>query len=329
MILSTNAVRRRVQICVAAVSALLLGLLAGCEEAAPLPPARDYAAEGEQWKQRIADAADRRAALTDYRFEGTITYTPPNAAKTDDPSSAGSSLSLHDGLSWSGAMYREPLQLSAELRIGGEPSQQPLPILVRDDMVYLSVPGLNAPGEFFGARLTGDEAAAEAFKGAAALDKLALAVLSRVDPLWIRSEDDNAPATANAEGPAAIVVTATEENAGHLAEAFQAAYAEWSGSFPPAFRAGLEASAPPGSRIREGVIAFDIDEAGRLANQRIDFAFETGGAGDEAAEREDAGRFLYAFSVSEANGSPAMPQTPENVIPLEHVLAFLRSSPAP
>ncbi|WP_309123430.1 hypothetical protein [Paenibacillus sp.] len=334
----------------AAFAVALLALLAGCERT----PARDYAAEGEAWKARIADAYERNASLENYRFEGSFAF-PSEGEPTAAAGPAALLPTLGDGLSWGGVLYRDPLRLEADIRFGGDAggegaAAQTVPLLAQDGLFYVSIPPVNAPDEYFAIDLSVAEAGTgplpirPLLDAAAAFDDLVYAIVERVDPQWIRTPDvaldgDGGDAESDPEEePRRFVVEVTEENAEHLAAAFREGYAAWAERLPPELGANRLSIAGDASfaLAAGGSIAIELDENGYVVDQAVELdvvrgakaSSEGGGATDasSAAENAPSNRFAYAIRLTEPNGSPEMTKTvPANVIPFKDVLAFLLS----
>jgi len=330
--------RRRRSLRAAAVAAAVLALVAGCERT----PARDYAAEGAAWKSKIAEAYERNDALNNYRFDGSIAFGADDATSAGETAPAAFLPMLRDGLSWSGVLYREPLRLEADVRVGpdGAAPARTIPLLAQDGTLYVSVPAVNAEGEYFAVALDkaddGPLPVSPLLTAAGAFDDLAEHVIARVDPEWIRTPDDAAPAeggdAAADDGraePSRFVVEVTADNAEHLASAFRDGFATWAESLPPELGANaLGLTGEETFRLAEGgTIALALDENGFLVDQSVELAIERGAGAEADANLENAvpsEKFSYAVRLSEPNGAPDMTRSvPNDVIPFENVLAFL------
>ncbi|TLS50378.1 hypothetical protein FE782_20335 [Paenibacillus antri] len=348
--MNTVRARRKPLLRAAAFAVALLALLAGCERT----PARDYAAEGEAWKARIADAYERNASLDNYRFEGSIAF-PTKGEPTAAAGPAALLPMLGEGLSWSGILYRDPLRLEADVRFEGTAggdgaAAQSVPLLAQDGLLYVSIPPVNAPDEYFAIDLAEAEAGTgplpirPLLDAAAAFDDLAYAIVDRVDPQWIRTPDvaldgDGGAAESDpAEEPRRFVVEVTEENAEHVAAAFREGYAVWAERLPPELGADRLSIAGDASfsLAPGGSIAISLDENGYVVDQAVELdvvrgaeaSSEDGSATDASSSAENASsdRFAYAVRLTEPNGSPELTKTvPPNVIPFKDVLAFLLS----
>jgi len=322
---------RKAPLRAAALAALALSLVAGCERA----PARDYAAEGIAWKAALDEAYARNDSLNSYRFEGELSFAQSDAAPAGD---AGAALlpALADGLGWSGILYREPLRLEADVRVGADAAapERTVPMLAQDGMLYISVPEVNAPDEYFAVDLAKAESEPDALPirplldAAGAFDDLVRTLVASVDPEWVRAADavDEAEAPAS---PRRFVVEVTADNAERIAAAVREGYAAWADAMPPELAANAIGLADESLRLLPGgTIAITLDEDGYIVDQSVDLKI-AGGTGS-AEEAASAATFAYALRLTEPNGSPSLTRTvPTNVIPFENVLAFLAAGARP
>lgn len=208
--------------------------------------------------------------------------------------------------------------MSGEIRIGKDDDTWTVPVYLTEDAFYLSIPTVNLPGEYLAASASSGFPPLEAAGG----KDLALSVLERAEPQWIRSAGDETPGNGDGTGreddPAAaeMVIRVTEENKERLEEAFRSGLAEWSGNVPDWFALLHQGSVPDNLRLQPGgTLSFAIDEQGLLVSRSMELAF-----GDENGQQS----FAYTYRILDPNAGAAVPDVPERVLPLEHVLAFLR-----
>jgi hypothetical protein len=310
-----------------ALAAIALSLVAGCEQA----PTRDYAAEGATWKAAIDEAYERNDSLNKYRFEGEIAFARQDGAPANG-SDAALLPAIGDGLGWSGVFYREPLRFEADVRLGAEGGalERTVPMLAQDGKLYISVPSVNAPDEYFAVDLAAAETDPEAapirslLDAAGRFDDLARTLVASVEPEWVRAADavdeEEAPVS-----PRRFVVDVTEENAEAIASAVREGYSAWAASLPPELAANALGLSDASLRLLPGsTIAITLDEAGYVVDQSVELTIA-----EEAAPATEAATFAYEVRLTEPNGSPSVTRTvPTNVIPFENVLAFLAAGGA-
>lgn len=318
-------------------TAAALVVIAGCNEA----PAVDYATEGDVWKSRIAEAMERTESASAHRFEGSLVFRVNGAGPLGElPLLPG----IGDGFSWSGAVYREPLRLEADMRFpvraedaSGQPDAQTMPLLIQDNKLYVSVPMLNEPDEYLSVDLASDTASgpvplAALHAAADAIDELATSLVSAVDPEWVRLAEpqrgaavETGEAADAAVGPFDIAVIVTEDNAERLEAAFREGWSAWTASFASSL-GGSAALVPDGvdfDLAPGGTILVSIDDAGFVASQSVDLAFLQAADGEGDAPVE-IGHLAYRAARSEIGGTPSMTkEVPASTLPFDHVLRFL------
>lgn len=311
----------------AVLIAAVAGLsVAGCDG----QKAIDYTAEGEVWKQQIAEAYQQNDSLESYRFSGSMTLKAEGMPRPESSPPEVKALVplLGEGLAWEGTYGREPLRMEAEVELGTDN----IPLLIQDRQLYLSIPALNKPEEYVSIPLQAEAGESKAVvkglkQASAAIGQLAERVVAAVDPQWVRlSEEDRSKLEASpaAEGnsdtapPAAkhFIISVTPENRGNIEQALR--------------------NSLPEANLQEdlfdlgegGKIALTINEAGYVTEQQVDLHFipPISADADGGSPAGDIGGLSYAMALSELNTAPEITSAaPENVLPLEHILAFLKA----
>jgi hypothetical protein len=329
----------------AVVSVAALALITGCNEEEKI----NYSAEGEVWKGRITEAFANHNALSSHRFDGDIEFRLQGA--TDPTDSANTFLPLlGDGFAWSGTAHRDPLRLEADITLRrGEDTAEPqertvMPLLIQDSKLYVSIPMVNQSNEYFEIDLAangqGSPMPLDALtKMAGALDDLVLAIVSEVDPQWIRlagepstlekSKSTNSEPAEPSQGPVQYEITVTPDNAEHLEAAFRKGWSAWSAAFPAEFGAvpdAIDGAEDSFDLAIGGKIMLTVSADAYITEQHIELSF-TGAAEEETDTPPVLGELAYSLRVYDMNRAPALTKTvPDHILSFEHVLRFLAAN---
>lgn len=305
----------------AAIVAALALLPAGCPQQRPPVPAP----ESRDWKPDIAAAFARNGSMDNFRFSGELAFRggPEDDAgrnrttETTETATAALAGALSAGWTWDGVLHRNPLRLEAAVRVAEAPgaAEVVIPLLIRDNQWYASIPLLNEPEEYVVIDAGANDGASREAVGqlrlaGAAAGALAGYLFAAADPEWIRFD----PADDAGAAFGTFRLDAAFDRAG---EAVRRGWDEWAGSFPELLR-------PPPLpefdvvRLAEGgEVSVAIDSRGFVEQQRIGLELwkETDGT------LSVVGRLSYRMTISDINASPAATWTaPTNVLPFDRIL---------
>jgi hypothetical protein len=326
------------------ITAAAVALLTGCNE----DDSTDFTAEGEVWKTHLADAFANNEALTSQRFDGNIAFllegvTDAQEANTILPM-------LTQGFSWKGIAYRDPLRLEADVTFsaGLNASEQPaplvMPLLLQDNKLYVSIPMLNNPEEYFVVDLASSDPAsplplADLTAAASVLDELVSAIVNEVDPEWIRrvgepsSESESTPEPGTTETvtePIQYEIVVSSDNAEHLEAAFRKGWSAWSAKFPASLGAASAAVEGDADSFDLGVgskISLTVSPDAFVTNQDVALSFTA--AAKEGETPAAIGELEYSLLITDRNQAPELTKTiPEHTLSFDHVLKFLAAAKA-
>lgn len=279
------------------LSALLLAaalsLLAGCSD-------------GRKLQQDVQAALAQHAEIKNYTFSGEAKFAlrRPEAEQSLHPATAKLVTMLSRGrLSWQGTASTDPARAELMLRVfpEGETQAYEMPMLLQDSKLYVHLPAVNAPGQYYMIDLappdaaSGDPALPAELGAAGELLSLVFSdLIAAFEPK--RFQEEKGP-----EGERTIAVTLSPR---HMKEALDAWYAA-----APAIAGRLELAGYVSSdRAGEWQRKFGEEERRRalknLNRYRFDEPFRLSVNIDEAGFLRET-RLRLALSVAEADGTSA------------------------
>lgn len=310
---------------------LATALVAGCNDGARL-------------KQDVKAALAKHTEIASYRFSGEaqLSLPPPGPEQNANPL-AGALIAMFNGgrLAWEGTAAADPARLELVLRLTPEGREQTyeIPVLLQDSKMYVHIPAINEPDEYYMIDLEA-LAATSGGEPSPAPDQLSSAgqlfstilfdVISTFEPKRFQ-EADGPP------GERKIVIAIGPNR---FAEAVRAWYAAAPSIVEQLELAGYISPAKAGEWRRklgdEGrqqanlkryrldepfVLALNIDEAGFLRETRLVLALSPADKADDAPQWSADVTARY----DEINENPpfVMP-IPDNIIPITDVLNLLR-----
>lgn len=204
---------RRHTICCLLGAALLTG---GC-------------AEKTNWKEQAVAALSKHEEIKNYTFTGSADVDlSPAPTTSNNPMVQNLQQSLQQGqLSWEGKATLDPLQVEANFTLGDAASGLTLPVLITDQSMYINIPLINRPQEYFHidfaelSELTGSESALseERLKQTAhLLAKLHHELYDSIEEQWFSQLDNE---NSDSESAQKIGIMITEENQDELSEAIR------------------------------------------------------------------------------------------------------------
>ncbi|KIL41731.1 hypothetical protein SD70_05005 [Gordoniibacillus kamchatkensis] len=125
----------------AALASLLVPLLGGCTDHNAI-------------KQSVQQAIAKQKEMKTYKFSGSASLNLGAGLPVDggNPMTAAVLGSLKDStIEWSGVSSVEPVRLEADVKVTPKGSSTPftLPFLIKDNKMYVSLPLINKPDEFY------------------------------------------------------------------------------------------------------------------------------------------------------------------------------------
>lgn len=293
--------------------------------------------EPPKWKDEVANALAKQAEVKQYAFAGEADLNvglPAPATGGNAATATLVSLFSTSQISWNGLASSDPLRLEADYKLtpGGSSASFTLPVIFKDNLIYMSIPLLNKPGEYFSfnpAKLAGT-ASAQAALPAEGLsnvnksmsDSLRL-LMKDFDAKWFKKDKETAALKEGGEGTV-IRMAITDKNRDSVAEklkaALPAAIDGWkaSGLLTAAQADKLKAGAGGSWTVTGGELAFTLDEQGFVRQETVNLDYSAG----TSAERH----VHYKQSFDGINQAPAFRKdTPKTVRPFEEILKLLQT----
>lgn len=109
-------------------------------------------AEKVNWKEEAVTALSKHDEITSYTFSGSADMDFNHAAQDSSNNPIVDSLQqslLQGSLSWEGTAALSPLRIEAEFAAGTSGSALSLPVLIADSHMYVNIPLINKPEEYF------------------------------------------------------------------------------------------------------------------------------------------------------------------------------------
>ncbi|RAU99186.1 hypothetical protein [Paenibacillus sp. YN15] len=275
-------------------------------------------------KQNMEQAFLKQSEATAYSFAGKASMNiqlPSEGTGKNLIASALKGMLTKGNLEWSGAASYEPVRLEAELKSTPEGSTAPLslPLLFKDNKLYLQLPLLGKQNESFSldmAELSGLSGQANPFtqdslKAAGKLVSEAFRLLiADIDAKWFATVEE----TELADGSKAPVyrLEITEKNKSELETAIKGRLPELidrlsaAGIASDAQVQALKSAAAGFVLHAPGEISVAVDQTGYVRRESLQLAFSGAGAGGASAQNS----IKLEQSFADINGAPAFKQEP-------------------
>ncbi|WP_010270154.1 hypothetical protein [Paenibacillus senegalensis] len=286
-------------------------------------------AEKVNWKEQAITALSKHEEITSYTFTGRADLDINHEAKTtSNPIVDSLQQSLLQGsLSWEGTAALSPLRIEATFAAGAavESSAMKLPVLFADNSLYVNIPLINKPEEYFQiefaelAQLTGSDSALtdERLKQTAHLfAELHSELYSSVEERWFSRLDAE---ESNPDGSFRIGIEITEENQEELSLVIRD---HWPGIVDTLHAYGL-LSQEQTTEWREkgqsltlhapGQLSVEINGEGYASSQRLDLTYSWDEGSPQTIRLEQ--------SYDDINQNPQFQkEIPEQALPFSQVL---------
>jgi len=293
--------------------------------------------DSPKWKNDVTAALTKQAEVKQYAFTGEADLNvglPAPAADSNAATAVLVSMFSTGKIAWSGLSSTDPLRMEAEYKLtpGGSSASFTLPVIFKDNLIYMSIPLLNKPGEYFSFNLAGSGGAAEsqAASDAGSLKNVNQAMSDSVkqlvgdfDPKWFKKDKKTAQLKDGGEATV-IRVPVTEKNKDAVTEKLQAKLPAvldgWkaSGILTAAQAGGLKAGVAGSWRVTGGELAFTLDQAGFVRQETVNIDYRTAAEADRHVH--------YTQSYDGINQPPAFKKdTPKSVRPFAEVLQLLQT----
>ncbi|WP_058301852.1 hypothetical protein [Gorillibacterium timonense] len=288
-----------------------------------------------KWKDDVANALTKQAEITQYAFAGEADLNvglPAPAADANAATSTLISLFSTSKISWNGLTSANPLRLEADYKLtpGGSSASFTLPVLFKDNLIYMSVPLLNKSGEYFSfdpAKLAGVNQEAQTVDGLKnvnkAMSESVKQLMEDFDATWFKKDKETVALKEGGEGTV-IRMAVTEKNRDAVTEKLKAKLPAvidgWktNGILSSAQSEKLKTGASGTWSVTGGELSFTLDEQGYIRKETVNIDYSAG----SNAERH----IHYTQSFDGLNQAPAFQkETPKTVRPFEDVLKLLQA----
>ncbi|WJH33070.1 hypothetical protein N6H14_23150 [Paenibacillus sp. CC-CFT747] len=310
----------------AAVLTLLVtgSLLAGCTD-------------GKQLKQDAQNALTKQAQVNYYTFSGDADLdigTPPPAKDANPTTSLLVSLFSKSKLVWSGAVSANPARMEALLKAtpSGSKTDYGLPMIMKDNRLYLGIPGLNKTDEYYSFDLSKSSSASGFPKLSPAVSDAAKLLLADLDTKWFKK--DKAPMDfKDGKKGTVIQMEITEKNRQDVSAKLQAKLPEMidvlaKNSLLTADQADKlkkDMAAHPPELKAPGLISLATDDTGFIRDEVIRLDYTSKGSDGAAADHH----IHLHQSFDNINGEAKFEKdVPKDAKPIEDLLKTLNQAPA-
>jgi hypothetical protein len=275
-------------------------------------------------KEKMEQAFLKQSEAAAYSFSGKATMNiqlPSEGAGKNLIASALKGLLTKGTLEWSGAAAYEPVRLEAELKSTpeGSTTAMTLPLLFKDNKLYLQLPLLGKQNESFSldmaelSSLSGQTSpfTQDSLKAAGKLVSEAFRLLiADVDAKWFATVEE----TELADGSKVPVyrLEITEKNKSEIEAAIKGKLPELIDRLAAAGVAGenqvqsLKSSAAGFVLQAPGEISVAVDQTGFIRRENLQLAFSTAGTNGASATNS----IKLEQSFADINGTPAFKQEP-------------------
>ncbi|WP_409341276.1 hypothetical protein [Paenibacillus sp. MBLB4367] len=312
----------------AALVALTGAFAAGCSDD-----------NGEALKKTVLDSLNKQADMKSHSFSGTADLNIgalPQSADANPVASSLLSMFQNSKLEWNGAATTEPVRLEATVKStqAGSANALELPLLLKDNKLYVNLPLINKKDEFFQIDLAqlsamsgqNNALSAESFKQATqTASGIGSVLISDLKPKWFAEDKEPAAFQDGAKGTL-IRIDITDKNKKEVTDAMRAKLPEMidklaAGGFVAKGQADkLKEDAKTISVETPGKLTFAIDEQGFAREQQIEIAYTQAGK-DGLPVKRHLNLHLKAEGI---NKEPKfVKEVPTQVKPFEDVLRLL------
>lgn len=292
-------------------------------------------------KENMEQALAKQTEMKSYSFSGTadLKIDLPAPKEGQNPlTSTLLNMLLQSRLEWSGAASTDPVRFEADIKStpAGSQTALELPVILKDNKLYLHIPMLNKTGEFYSmdmaelSKLSGQASplSPDSLKGitktTADAAKLAIA---DINPKWFKQTDG----TKLKDGTAAAAyrMDITDKNREEIEAALKAKLPQLADQLKTAgLLTGAQAEewkTRSGTfRLKApGTVAAAVDEAGFIRELTVDLSASY--QGSDSKEHNTALKFTQAYDG--INQEPKWSkQEPQNARPLSDILKLLMPS---
>lgn len=300
--------------------------------------------EDNKTKELMTQALVKQQEMKAYSFTGTadLNLAAPAAAQGQNPITGSIIGMLTKGqLQWSGVSSLEPVRLEAAIKStpAGSGSSLELPVILKDNKLYLHIPVLNKQDEFYSidmkelGQLSGQSnpVAADSLKSInkTAADSLQL-LIADIDPKWFSKPES---VTLKKDGSKATLyrLNITEKNSKELADSIRSKLPQIqelvrnAGLVTPGQTAAPDATSASFELKAPGKVEAVVDETGFIREQTLQLTYQATGA-DGAAHTNS---IAITQAYDDINQAPKFTQEePKNVRSLSEILKLLAPSSA-
>ncbi|WP_438446285.1 hypothetical protein [Gorillibacterium sp. sgz5001074] len=289
-------------------------------------------------KERMDQALTKQAEMKSYSFTGNadLNLEMPSQKEGSNPmTSALLTMFMKGKLEWNGAASTDPVRFETDLKStpAGSAAALELPVLFKDNKLFLHIPMLNKDGEYYSvdmaelAKLSGqaNPMSPDSLKNISkTMSDAAKLAISDVNPKWFAESD----AGALKDGTKAVSyrLDITDKNRKEITDALKAKWPQLadtlksSGIFTgsqaeewKAQSATLDVKAP-------GSIEIKVDSAGFIREQNVSLSLSYQGKDGKG----HSSSFRVAQAYNDVNQSPKFQkEEPKNARPLSEILKLI------
>ncbi|WP_438433392.1 hypothetical protein [Gorillibacterium sp. sgz500922] len=282
-----------------------------------------------KWKDDVTNALQQQAGVKQYVFHGSADLNvglPAPAAGSNEATASLVSMFSKSRIQWSGMSSSDPLRLEADYTLtpGGSSASFTLPVLFKDNLIYMSIPLLNKSGEYFSfdpSKNGGTAAGAASLKNVnSALSDSVKQLIAEFDPKWFKKDKK----LSDESGVEVIRLPITDKTKDAITEKVKAALPAvidgWktNGILTAAQAEQFKKGAAGSWSATGGELVFHLTSDGYINQEHVSLTYRDGSGADRQIQ--------YSQAFEGINQPPAFKKdTPKSVRPFEDVLKLLQS----
>lgn len=309
----------------AVLASLLVPTLSGCTDHNAI-------------KQSVQQAIAKQKEMKTYKFSGSVDLKLGAGLPVPDgnPMTAAVLGSLKEStIEWTGVSSVEPVRLEADVKVTPKGSSTPftLPFLIKDNKMYVSLPLINKPDEFYAVDLTqlsqggASQLSVDNLKNTSQMTTALWSKLAdAIDAKWFDQAKD--PVTLPDGKPAkAFTVTITDKNAAEINAAINAKLPEiadllqTNGMIGEGLAAKWKAAKTAVELRGPSKLTLLVDEQGFVRDEKLELVYKLKGADGAASDNQTTLHEAY----EQINQAPQFQkEVPAKTKPFDDVMKLLK-----
>lgn len=285
-------------------------------------------------KQDMQNSLSKQSEMKSYSFTGNADIdlgSVPADAGANPAVGMIVSMFQKSKMEWNGVSSSEPVRLETTLKATPSVSSTPLelPVLLKDNKIYLSLPGINKPEEYFSYDLSAVKTGmnADKMKNATQTSSQMIKLLvSDLDEKWFKKSKE-VPELKDGKKGSVTQVEITDKNKKEITDKLRAKYPEMidtlqqSGFITEAQAAKLKQNGAKSLQVNApGLLSFTTDDTGFIRVSKLNLSYASADASGAAI----AHHVNFQQTYDDINGTSVFKkELPKTVRPLEEILKLI------